>query len=170
MCWGVAHRCPNCQEIDLLVITYDCLNIGCNSLRQTNKNRFVCKVCYLLNELALKHFTTVSPPPPVEIIKISRSERQPFLLGTLDTALHETTLKMENEKKSDPRINLVFHILGYLHTETANLKRLNYFCLNELVNMKCEQQKQKQKQNEKLRLQAKRRREHQKNALKAKLV
>ena len=77
---------------------------------------------------------------------------------------------MENEKKSDQRMNLLFQMIGYLHTETVNLKRLNYLCLNELVNMKCEQQKQKQTQNEKLRLQAKRRRELRKNALNAKLV
>ena len=77
---------------------------------------------------------------------------------------------MENEKKYDQRINLVFQMIGYLHTETVNLKRLNYLCLNELVNMKCEQQKQKQTQIEKLRLQAKRRRELRKNALNAKLV
>ena len=77
---------------------------------------------------------------------------------------------MENEKKSDQRINLLFQMIGYLHTETVNLKRLNYLCLNELVNMKCEQQKQKQTQIEKLRLQAKRRRELRKNALNAKLV
>ena len=75
---------------------------------------------------------------------------------------------MENEKKSDQRINLLFQMIGYLHTETVNLKRLNYFCLNEIVNMKCEQQKQKQTQIEKLRLQAKRRRELRKNALKLK--
>ena len=49
----------------------------------TNKNRFVCKTCSLLEQLGQGHFETNAPPPRVERVVISRRDRQRFRVSPL---------------------------------------------------------------------------------------